>query len=255
MGTPEQPDPGRMTCASSLYGECASRINQGRVLIGRRALIGGALALPVAAQARGWGEEDVLTRAIAARGGRALLTRVKALNWTGEAKIVVAADRTITVGVKSRVEPFVRSHSEYWQPGQADSTRIMAIEPDTGWVEMGGKRTTLPPAQAEHERQQYAIYGYMLLALAPAEVRNGAIVTQRAGLPQMRFLSGGETGAIWLGTYVIDSPEGGEKIEEQIIFTGEHIDQGVHWPRTIDITQNQKPFFTLTIDSFSVELT
>jgi hypothetical protein len=122
-------------------------------------------------------------------------------------------------------------------------------------VETDGERTTLPPAQAEHERQQYAIYGYMLLALAPAEVRNGAIFTQRPGLPPMLFLTGGATGAIRLGVYVIDSPDGDAKIEEQITFMGEHVDQGVRWPRMINITQNQQPFFTLTIDSFSVELT
>jgi len=216
--------------------------------------VAGALALPVAAKAGGFAR-DVLEQAIAARGGRARIARIKALNWTGKAIVAIADDKTLEIRVKTRVEPFGRARSESWIPASPDPTpRTMTIRPEGGFVDYKGIRRALPAAQTEHERQQYAIYGYMLYARAPAEFRMGAITTQREDLPRMLWFPDGITDDIQSGVYEVTNPEGTGIIEELITFSGDLVDKGIHWPQTIVIAQHQKPYFTLALDSFSVEL-
>jgi hypothetical protein len=218
--------------------------------ISRRALVVGALALPVAARAGGF-EGDLLDRVIAAAGGRALLSRVKALNWTGLAQ-VFAGDRTLEIEVKTRVEPFVRARSETFLQGKPETARTLIIEPDGGFVERAGVRTALPARQTEHERQQYGVYGYLLLALAPTRLVDGRIVSQRPGLPSISFLTEGDHLAA--ADYNVANPDSDATIDQRFLFEGELPDKGVHWPQTITIFQNAKPYFILDLRTFAVEL-
>jgi len=92
----------------------------------------------------------------------------QSLQWTGTAK-VFAGDRTIDIGVSTRVTPFVRARSDSWLLEQGpSSTRSRIIEPDGGWIERAGKREPMPAAMLRHERRQFAIYGQMQMALARA---------------------------------------------------------------------------------------
>jgi len=216
----------------------------------RRALIAGALALPVAARAGGFAP-DLLARAVAAAGGRALLNRVKALNWTGIAR-VMAGEKTLEIVVKTRVEPFVRARSDSFLLNRPATARTLIIEPDGGFVERAGVRTPLPERQTRHERQQYGIYGYMLLTQAPAWVEDGGIRSERPGLPPIRFLTEGDYLAA--ADYIVSSPDSDGTIAQRFVFEGEMPDKGVHWPQTISIFQNDKPYFILDLQTFSVEL-
>lgn len=217
--------------------------------INRRALIGGAIALG-AAPAWAAASADLLDRALKAAGGRKRLARVKALNWTGLAT-VTAAGRTLEIQVKTRVEPFVRARSETNLLGQ-NAKRTLIIEPDAGYVERDGKRMPLPARQAEHERQQYGLYGYMLLALAPTRVVGNGLAAQRPNLPPVSFLMEGDylAGA----DYSVADPEKDGMIAQRFILEGELRDKAIRWPQTITILQDGKPYFILDIETFSVEL-
>lgn len=211
----------------------------------------GALALPVSARA-GSIEADLLDRVIAAAGGRTLLSRVKALNWTGFAR-VCAGDKTLEIRVKTRVEPFVRARSESFLLNQPETARTLIIEPERGFVERDGIRTALPARQIEHERQQYGVYGYMLLALAPTRLAlEGRILSQRPGFPPIAFATDGDH--IATADYDVDSPDSGAPIAQVFIFEGEYFDKGVRWPQTITVLHTDKPFLTLDLETFSVEL-
>ena len=45
---------------------------------------------------------------------------------------------------------------------------------------------------------------------------------------------------------------GAADIDQVLLFSGEIVDDGVHWPRRIDILQRGLPYFTLEIDRFEV---
>jgi hypothetical protein len=198
--------------------------------ISRRAVIAGALALPVAA-----------------RAGPA--RQVKALNWIGTARVEIPG-RTLVIEVKTRVEPFVRARSETRLAGTSD-TRTLIIEPNGGFTERDAKRTPLPPAQALHERQQYGLYGYMVRALGDMrkDVRNMTYTQQ--GFPPIDFHFGGDG----LGTadYSVDGPEGG-KVAQHLRFSGVIAGGGLQWVRQIDIDQAGTPYFTLELAQFAAEL-
>jgi hypothetical protein len=206
--------------------------------------------LPIAARASVFPAPDLLDRAIEAMGGRTLLSRVKALRWTGTATIE-AAGRTLEIEVSTRVEPFVRARSETRLAGTKD-VRTLIIEPDSGWVERKGTRTPLPPAQTTHERQQYGLYGYMLLVRAPTRVAGDRLVAERRGLPPVTFLMEGDW--VTAADYAVASPDGASTVQQRFLLEGELSDQGIRWPQTITILQDGNPYFTLDLDSFAVEL-
>lgn len=183
-------------------------------------------------------------------GGRTLLSRVKALRWTGVAT-VEAGGRTLEIEVSTRVEPFVRARSETRLEGTKD-VRTLIIEPDSGWVERNGTRTPLPPAQTIHERQQYGLYGYMLLVRTPTRVAGDGLVAERRGLPPVTFLMEGDfvAGA----DYAVANPGGDGTVQQRFLLEGELSDQGIRWPQTITILQNDKPYFRLDLETFAVEL-
>jgi hypothetical protein len=211
-------------------------------------LIACGLALPFAAHATGT-RTDLLERALKAAGGRARLSRVKALTWNGNAQ-VFAGDRTLKIEVATRVEPFKRARSETALAGTTDK-RVLIIEPDGGFVERAGTRTALPPGQAEHERQQYGLYGYMLLAQAPTRAGGDRLIAQRAGWPPISFMLEGDL--LVAADYAVRDPQGNGTVAQRILLEGEVSDHGVRWPRTITILHNAKPYFILDVERFAVE--
>lgn len=194
-----------------------------------------------------------MSRAMSAMGGRGPLGRVKAIGWTGKAH-VIAGERVLDLGIETRVEPFVRARSRSWILAQGEaSARTLLVDPDAAFVERGGKRTPLPYAQAQNERQQYGVYGYMLLALAPTIASGGKLLAAREGYPPIAF-DADASGRINAATYVVAAADGGAPLNERFIFTGSVSDHGIRWPAQIDIAQNGAPFFSLKIDRLMIEL-
>jgi len=153
--------------------------------------------------------------------------------------------------VNTRIEPFVRARSETKLSG-TDDLRTLIIEPEGGWIERNGTRTPLPRAQAVHERQQYGLYGYMLLVRAPTRVVGNHLVAEQPGLPPVTFLMEGD--AVMGADYAVANPEGTGTVAQRFLLEGEIRDQGIRWPQTVTILQNDKPYFMLDLDSFSAEL-
>lgn len=214
-------------------------------------MIGCGLLLPVAANAARLMEDNLLARALAAAGGREKLARVKALRWSGSASVTTPTT-ALRLEVETRVEPFVRARSRSWLAGRPETARTLLIEPEGGFAERGGARTALPALQVAHERQQFGLYGYMLLALAPTRVDGDRLVADRPGFPPVRFLVEGDYLAA--ADYVVASPDTGEPIPQRIFLEGELRSQGVRWPQTITMLHDSKPYFQLDIAQFTVEL-
>jgi hypothetical protein len=183
-------------------------------------------------------------------GGRTVLARVKALRWTGTAR-VESGGHVLEIEVNTRVEPFVRARSETKLAGTTD-VRTLILEPEGGWVERNGTRTPLPAAQTEHERQQYGLYGYMLLVQAPTRVLGDRLVAERPGLPPATLLL--ERDSVMAADYTVASPDGSGTIAQRFLLEGEMRDHGIRWPQAITILQNDKPYFILDIEDFAVEL-
>ncbi|MGH6616947.1 hypothetical protein, partial [Sphingomonas sp.] len=152
-----------------------------------------------------------------------------------------------------RVEPFVRARSDSWiiKEGTA-ATRSLIIEPDGGWTERDGKRVALPAHQVLHEREQYGLYGYMLLR-APTAAAGAKLLAAHPGLPPVSFETD-PTGRLSAANYTVFAPDGGEVIQERFAFDGTVSAKGLNWPKRLRIAQNGIPFFTLVIDQFMVEL-
>jgi len=195
---------------------------------------------------------DPVTRARTAMGGAALLGRITAIGWTGTARVVTAGNM-LTLGVETRVEPFVRARSDSWliDDGRTDKRTLM-VEGHDAFIVFQGRQVALPAPQAAHERQQFGIYGHMLLAGIAIAHGNG-IASAKAGYPEA-LLTLGRNGMLAAADYIVDAPDSGGTIRERFTFSGSVTDQGVRWPQHITITQNGKPFFALTIDDLTLEL-
>ena len=177
--------------------------------------------------------------------------RLRAIGWAGGAE-VNADGRTLRLGIDTRVEPFRRARSRSWllEAGQA-SARTLVIEPDRGWVERDGKRADLPARQAQHERQQYGIYGY-LLRLAPERRDDGRITAAMPGFPPAT-LTLDDAGDVAVADYAVDDPEAAGTLAQSFAFSGWRTEAGVRWFRRMTITQAGKPFFTLDIERVTAE--
>ena len=174
--------------------------------------------------------------------------------WTGTARLH-APDAEIRLGVSTQVTPFVRARSETWLLSEGPSSRrTMIIRSGGGWTERGGKREPMPEAMLRHERQQYAIYGLLQAALhlGPRSRRDlsRTIVDTRWGAPETRFLFDA-AGRPVRAFNSVAGPEGGPaKISQEFRFSGVIEDDGVKWPRRIEILQRGRPYFTLELKTF-----
>ena len=207
--------------------------------------------------------QALLQQAIDAAGGEAALTRARILTWSGTAA-VFAGDKTIELGVDSRVVPFRSAQSDTWLRDSGRATlRSLQIDGDQGWMVRDGQRTPMPARMLRHEQSQYAVYGLMRLVTlrdqgvvlrmlaADGKGRRGLHI-QHPSAPDadMYFNSDGRL------TYLIDSVPAGDSdatASQRFEFEGSIEGDGVRWPRILRIYQNGKPFFELRLQQFRAE--
>jgi hypothetical protein len=239
MDTPA--GPGRGHPVTSSYGDAGPFIN-------RRALLAGVAGLAIAP---GTGP---LVRAEAAAGGRARLDRVHAVGWSGTAEVATPRG-SLRLGIETRVAPFGAARSTSWPLDRGRSAaRTLLVQGGGGSVLRDGTRTPLPAPQAEHERQQYGLYGYLLLR--DVRMANGdTLLAHHPGLPPAE-LTVAPDGRIASARYAVAAPEGGGTLAQLFRFEGVAEDRGLRWFRRMTIAQGgaATPYFTLAIDRLAVEL-
>ena len=195
---------------------------------------------------------------MAAIGGRAVLGAVRAVRWIGAAQVFVEG-KAIDLGVETYVEPFVRARSDSWPASEGRSeTRTLMIEGEHGFRVSGQIQSPLPPAIAINERQQFGLYGYMLMAGARWQKQpRGALRGSRPGFPPIDVTLG-KDGRLLSADYLVAPPDGpasdGKPIREYVRFAGAVTDKGVTWPQRLAMAQNNRSFFALSIEHFSVDL-
>lgn len=205
--------------------------------------------------------KSVLDAAIEAAGGQAALRQVKELGWTGSA-VVNAEGKTTELGVATVVRPFTYARSTSW-PKDKDATAGRTIQTEFGeaWTVDRVVWTPMPEAQAEHEIQQDALYGVMLLlplkdaaakveetAASPDGARNLHVQHPNAPPMDLRFDASGK---LVRAAYSVRDPKGGAAPIPQVAeFSGEITSNGVKWPKRIAITQNGAPWYEIEIASF-----
>ena len=190
-------------------------------------------------------------------GGHALIARVRSIRWAGTAK-VYAGGKTLDLGIETYVEPFVRARSDSWPIGDGRSEkRTLMIEGERGFKVVHGTQSALPAAATLNERQQFGLYGYMLMAGVRWEaLPSGVVRGSRAGFPSIDFRFG-KDGRLLSADYLVapaDDSGAGKPIHEYLRFAGTVTDKGVRWPQRLAIAQDNHPFFALSIESFSVDL-
>lgn len=233
----------------SLYGGQTASIN-------RRSMIAGVVAAglwPGPVLSRATPDADPLAKAMAAMGGKSRLRRVRSVQWSGTA-VVRFADRTIDLTLLTTWRPFAGARSQSWITSQGrERAATLVVDPARAYSERNGVRKDLPEAQAVHERQQFGLYGYMLLAQAPILAEGSQLRSVRPGYPPI-VLDLDDEGRLVGARYVVASPEGNRMIVERVIFGGEIASNGVRWPRHLTIDQDGKPYFELDLTSFVVTL-
>lgn len=232
-------------------------------LLGRRGFLlaaGAAAAMLPLAPAAAFAGDKLLRRAIRRAGGRKVLSRVRLLSWEGEAT-VFDGDRRIELGVSTIVAPFVSARSTSWLLSQGKaSARTMIITETGGRVERDGRSEELPPRLVAHERAQFAMYGLMLLAPLDhggASIRQPHVPSSNfdilrvshklAPLTRLFFESDGRLAE---AVNTVPHPETGQPVRQRFIFSEEQMPGPVHWPRTIRIEQEGKPYFELRLSRF-----
>lgn len=237
-------------------------------MIGRRTFLlaaGSAAALlPTRPALAAAGAEWRIKEAMEHAGGWRALERVNLLKWQGRG-VVHAAGRQIHIGVSTSVAPFSWAKSDSWLISEGPkSTRSMLITPDGGWDTTGGRTVPLPPGIVAHEREQFAIYGMMLLApllkprvvlRSPPKEEHGRdrgyrrIEVLHPLAPRTTLLFDGDW-RLYGAENVVAEPDGEGKIDQRFLFSSERMPGPVRWPRRMSIEHNGKLFFQLELDSF-----
>lgn len=180
---------------------------------------------------------------------------LRTVSWVGTAE-VYPPGRTLKLGVETSVTPFESARSDTWllEQGRA-SMRGLVISPTEGWIVRGPNREPMPALMLKHERQQYAVYGQMQVALLRA----------RKGVPPdgiLRIAGDGVTsvdtefvfdaqGRLTGARNTVDDPEtDGASIAQVFAFSGEVRSNGLNWPQRITISHAGAPYFMLEITRF-----
>jgi hypothetical protein len=183
------------------------------------------------------------------------VTALRTLSWTGTGK-VFPPGRTLELGVETSVTPFETARSDTWILSEGRSTmRSMIIEQYGGWTERGGKREPMSPLMLKQERQQFAIYGQMQMALARA-----------ASTPQRRITIEGDGIRSATTTFevddagrlvgaenaVADDEKPGATVAQTFKFSGEIAADGLRWPKHMEMYRSGQPYFVLDISKLTV---
>jgi hypothetical protein len=218
-----------MSGRTPVYGDRDAAINRRGLLAGLAALAAG----PAAAQ--------LPFRPEAA-------PRLRYLAWTGEARILEGA-REIAIGVRTRIEPFVRARSESWLLDRPDQVRVMEIEPDGGRIVRDGRSTPMPPAQWRHERQQFGAWGYLALQAPQVARWSRGARFQQPGFPPATLELADPLAAPYPAlTIRVDAPDGHGHIDERFTMEGRAPSpNGMRWPRVVRIAQDGRPWLVLEI--------
>lgn len=169
------------------------------------------------------------------------------LHWTGTATIN-ANEHIVRIVVDTDVMPFNSATSKSRLASEhADRTRVMKITPTSGEVTFQGATHRLSEVQADHERQQFALYGLLLITHA----RSRCVTVKRVSVPTTR-LCFDRAGMVRSGSNIVTDPETGSPTSQSFEFEGALRSGNVVWPRRVKIYQNGRPYFDLTIDSFAV---
>jgi hypothetical protein len=205
--------------------------------------------------------KGVLDAAIGAAGGEAALSQVKELNWTG-AGTVTAGGKTTEIEMETIVRPFTYARSTSWPKAEGlKAARRMQIEYGKAWSITRQAWDPMPEAQSDHEVQQFALYGVMLLTslkdpavkvqeTAPGKdgTRNLHVEHPKAPPTDLRFDASGKL--IRAANSVRDPAGGAAPIAQVAEFSGEIVSNGVKWPKHITIKQNDQPYMDMELATF-----
>jgi hypothetical protein len=181
--------------------------------------------------------------------------RARSLVWTGTGK-VFPPGQVLELGVSTKVVPFVSARSETWQLNKGRlTTRTMIIEPEGGWIERDGKRELMPAHMLEQERQQFALYGQMQLAIAKASTSSASsqritIKGDGAQSVDTEFVFDAHGRLIEARNEVVDRDAASGKVAQLFKFSGQVQSNGLHWPRRMEMYRGTTPYFVLDISSF-----
>lgn len=125
----------------------------------------------------------------------------------------------------------------------------MEINAAGGSVTFQGKPRDLGALATEHERQQYALYGLILTTRA----KNGCVVARHEGAPETR-LCFDRAGALVSGSNTVSDPDSGKPVAQTFAFEGELRSDNVRWPKRIQIYQEGRLYFDLTLLTFTARL-
>lgn len=204
--------------------------------------------------------KSVLDAAIDAAGGAAALGKVKELNWTSTGTAQVGGKAT-EVEMQTIVRPFTYARTTSWPKADAKAVRMIQVEYGKAWAVARQSWDPMPEAQSEHEVQQYALYGAMLLTslkdpaakvqeTAPGKDGTRNLHVERPGAPPMDLRFDASAKLIRAANNVRDPAGGAAPIAQVAEFSGEIESNGVKWPKRITIKQNDQPYLDMEISKF-----
>ena len=197
--------------------------------------------------------------AACSRAPSAATPKLRILSWTGTSRVFPPGGDALQLGVSTTVDPFRSAHADTWLLSQGRSSlRSMILEPDGGWMERDGRRDPMPELMLKQERQQFAIYGQMQIALARAARKlppSGEILVKGDGArsvdTKFQFSRAGRLMRAW--NIVADSEKRGNMVPQEFRFSGEVRSNGLRWPQHLELMHGNAPYFTLDIRTFEAK--
>ena len=204
---------------------------------------------------------EILERAIARAGGRAALTRARALTWEGDA--IVKAGRIVQISGTWAIQPPDTGIVSTFDVAQGPGTmRSLVVAAPRGWLIDRDSIRPMPATMLAAERDEFYLYdvmrlvplaepGVTLIGIPPDSVGNPGLRAERAGRPPVDVHVDTSGRLAHLRTR-LPNPAGGEAVLQDIWLVGSIEADGVRWPRDLRIYFNGDPFFALTLRTLRV---